>query len=173
MGQLKVVNGGIQVTGQTMILDLLRASKIRSKYNQPLSIESSRNFTINTRNLDGFIENQLFLGHDKFECLANSFQVTDNHGDILFSANRNEILIGANSLRMDGEGGIIFRESIQTPLVRLDAGKEMKIESPTRTIDMTASKDISIQSRAGSLDASCLNDMKLHSLTGSVSLLFF
>lgn len=68
----------------------------------------------------------MYLGHDRFECLANHFRITDSHGDVLFSANRDEVIIGANTLRMDGDGGIIFRESIQTPLVRLDAGKEMK-----------------------------------------------
>lgn len=169
MGQLKVVPGGLQLTGQALVLDMLRASTIRSRHNQPLSIESSRNFSVNTRDRDGYVENQFFIGHDRLECLANEFRVTDNHGELLFSADRNEVVIGANTLRVEGEGGIIFKESIQTPLVKLDAGKELRLESPTRTLDMRAAQDIIIQSRAGSLDASCLNDIKLHSVAGSVS----
>lgn len=38
MGQLKIIPGGIQLSGQTIVLDLLRASTIKSKHNQPLLI---------------------------------------------------------------------------------------------------------------------------------------
>uniref|UniRef100_A0A1L8E5D7 Putative gamma/delta sarcoglycan n=2 Tax=Nyssomyia neivai TaxID=330878 RepID=A0A1L8E5D7_9DIPT len=170
MGQLKVVAGGLQLSGQALVLDLLRASTIRSRQGQSISIESSRNFSINTRDSEGFIENQLFLGHDRIECLASGFRVTDTHGGNLFAVNRDEVAIGANSLRIDGEGGAIFRESIQTPLVRADAGRELRLESPTRSLEMRASQEIFIQSRAGSLDATCLNDLKLHSIAGSIRL---
>ncbi|XP_055685232.1 delta-sarcoglycan isoform X2 [Lutzomyia longipalpis] len=170
MGQLKVVAGGLQLSGQALVLDLLRASTIRSRHGQPIAIESSRNFSINTRDSEGFIENQLFLGHDRVECLASGFRVTDTHGGNLFAVDRDEVAIGANSLRIDGEGGAIFRESIQTPLVRADAGRELRLESPTRSLEMRASQEIFIQSRAGSLDATCLNDLKLHSIAGSIRL---
>uniref|UniRef100_A0A1B0DEM4 Uncharacterized protein n=1 Tax=Phlebotomus papatasi TaxID=29031 RepID=A0A1B0DEM4_PHLPP len=170
MGQLKVVAGGLQLSGQALVLDLLRASTIRSRHAQPISIESSRNFSINTRDSEGFIENQLFLGHDRVECLASGFRITDTHGGNLFAVNRDEVAIGANALKIDGEGGAIFHESIQTPLVRADAGRELKLESPTRSLELKASQAILIQSRAGSLDATCLNDLKLNSETGSIRL---
>lgn len=38
MGQLKVVSGGLQLSGNTLVLDMLRASTIRSRHGQPLSI---------------------------------------------------------------------------------------------------------------------------------------
>lgn len=38
MGQLKVVAGGLQLSGQTLILDVLRASTIRSRHGQPISL---------------------------------------------------------------------------------------------------------------------------------------
>lgn len=38
MGQLKIVPGGIQLTGQAVIMDMLRASTIRSRHGQPISI---------------------------------------------------------------------------------------------------------------------------------------
>ncbi|XP_059616807.1 delta-sarcoglycan isoform X2 [Phlebotomus argentipes] len=170
MGQLKVVAGGLQLSGQALVLDILRASTIRSRHAQSISIESSRNFSVNTRDSEGFIENQLFLGHDRVECLASGFRVTDTHGGNLFAVDRDEVAIGANALRIDGEGGAIFRESIQTPLVRADAGRELRLESPTRSLEMRASQEIFIQSRAGSLDATCLNDLKLHSIAGSIRL---
>lgn len=38
MGQLKIVAGGIQLSGQALVLDLLRASAIRSRHGQPIQI---------------------------------------------------------------------------------------------------------------------------------------
>ncbi|XP_055846979.1 delta-sarcoglycan [Episyrphus balteatus] len=170
MGQLKIVPGGIQLTGQAFIMDLLRASTIRSKHGQPISIESSRNFSINTRDTNGILENHLFLGHDKLECLSTGFQINDTTGRNLFSVTRDEVSIGAHALRIDGEGGAIFRESIQTPHVRAEAGRELRFESPTRQLEMTAAKDINLQSRAGGIELSALNDVKLSALDGSIRL---
>ncbi|XP_012162832.2 uncharacterized protein LOC101460359 [Ceratitis capitata] len=126
MGQLKIVPGGIQLTGQALIMDMLRASTIRSRHGQPIAIESSRNFSINTRDANGMLENHLFLGHDKLECLAKELHINDTNGRNLFSVNQNEVTIGAHALRIDGEGGAIFRESIQTPHVRAEPGRELR-----------------------------------------------
>lgn len=38
IGQLKIVSGGIQLHGQAVIMDMLRASTIRSRHGQPISI---------------------------------------------------------------------------------------------------------------------------------------
>lgn len=38
MGQLKIVPGGLQLSGQALFLDVLRASSIRSKHGQPITI---------------------------------------------------------------------------------------------------------------------------------------
>lgn len=126
MGQLKVVPGGLQLTGQAIVMDQLRASTIRSRHAQPLVVESARNLTINTRDEQGTIRNQLFLGHDRVETTASAFRITDTHGHNLFSVADNEVSVGANSLRVEGEGGAVFRESIQTPLLRADAGRELR-----------------------------------------------
>ncbi|KAH8326882.1 hypothetical protein KR074_005862 [Drosophila pseudoananassae] len=170
MGQLKIVPGGIQLSGQAIIMDMLRASTIRSRHGQPLSIESSRNFSINTRDPNGMIENHLFLGHDKFECLSSGFRINDTNGRSLFSVNRDEVTIGAHSLRIDGEGGAVFRESVQTPHIRAEPGRELRLESPTRQLEMTAAKDINLQSRAGGIEVVSLEDVKFRALDGSLRL---
>ncbi|XP_017029150.1 delta-sarcoglycan [Drosophila kikkawai] len=170
MGQLKIVPGGIQVSGQAIIMDMLRASTIRSRHGHPISIESSRNFSINTRDPNGLIENHLFLGHDKFECLSAGFRINDTNGRSLFSVNRNEVTIGAHALRIDGEGGAVFRESVQTPHVRAEPGRELRLESPTRQLEMTAAKDINLQSRAGGIEVVALEDVKFRALDGSLRL---
>uniref|UniRef100_A0A182VVP4 Gamma-sarcoglycan n=1 Tax=Anopheles minimus TaxID=112268 RepID=A0A182VVP4_9DIPT len=170
MGQLKIVPGGIQLTGQALVLNTLRASSIRSKHGQPISVESSRNLSVNTRNAYGAVENQLFLGHDRLEVLANHFRITDTHGTDLFAVDRDEVIVGADSLRVAGDGGVAFRDSIQTPLVQADAGKDLMLESPTRSLEARATQEIFIQSRAGGIEATCLNDLKLHSVAGSIRL---
>uniref|UniRef100_A0A1A9UZQ8 Delta-sarcoglycan n=1 Tax=Glossina austeni TaxID=7395 RepID=A0A1A9UZQ8_GLOAU len=168
MGQLKIVPGGIQLNGQSLIMDMLRASTIRSRHGQPISIESSRNFSINTRDMNGMLENHLFLGHDKLECLTKGFRINDTAGRNLFSVNRNEVTIGAHALRIDGEGGAIFRESIQTPHLRAEPGRELRLESPTRELEITAAKDINLQSRAGGIELTALEDVKLSTIDGSL-----
>lgn len=135
-------------------------------------IESYRNFTINTRGDDGSVENQLFIGHDRFEASAHLFKVTDTHGRSLFSVDRETVSIGAQLLRVEGDGGVIFKDSIQTPLIRSEAGKDLRIESPTRSLEMRASQEIFLQSRAGSIEAISLNDLKLHSKDGGVSIYY-
>jgi hypothetical protein len=72
MGQLRIVTGGIQLSGQAMVLDALLASTIRSRRGQPITVESSHNFTINTRDEEGRIINRLFLGESEFLCISRS-----------------------------------------------------------------------------------------------------
>lgn len=48
MGQLKVVAGGIQLSGQALVLDVLRASSIRSRHGQPISIGTLKESLNNT-----------------------------------------------------------------------------------------------------------------------------
>lgn len=62
MGQLRIVPGGLQLLGQALVLDSLFASGIKSRRGMPISIESSRNFTISTRDAHGLLQSRLFLG---------------------------------------------------------------------------------------------------------------
>lgn len=68
MGQLRIVAGGIQLNGQAMVLDSLIASSISSRKNQPITIESSRNFTVNARDSEGRVINRIFLGKNEYNC---------------------------------------------------------------------------------------------------------
>lgn len=89
--------------------------------------ESSRNFSINTRDKKGKLQNHLYLGHDKFECLTSGgFRITNTTGKKLFSVNQTEVFIGVPTLRIEGDGGVVFHESIQTSHVRADPGKDLK-----------------------------------------------
>ncbi|GLH03714.1 Delta-sarcoglycan [Gryllus bimaculatus] len=168
MGQLRIVAGGVQLRGQALVLDALLASSIRSRYGQPLVLESSRNFTVNARGPDGRVAGRIFLGGDRVDCLSRSFRVTDARGATLFSADSREVVVGAEALRVTGEGGAIFDGTVQTPLVKADSGNELRLESPTRSLEVRAPLGVAIESRAGSISASCLADLKLQSLAGAL-----
>lgn len=132
--------------------------------------ESTKNFTINTRDFDGRIENQLFLGHDRLDILTHTLRMFDTHGQPVFAADKNEVRLGASVLRVDGDGGVVFGESVQTPLVRAEPGRELRFESPTRAVHVSAGQDVVLKSAAGGLEAQCLNDVRLRSEAGSVSI---
>ncbi|KAJ9591020.1 hypothetical protein L9F63_027772, partial [Diploptera punctata] len=63
--------------------------------------------------------------NDRLECQARGFRVTDTRGTVLFSADRKEVVVGAEVLRVTGNGGAVFDGTVQTPLVRADSGNEL------------------------------------------------
>ncbi|CAB3387440.1 Hypothetical predicted protein [Cloeon dipterum] len=133
MGRLKVVEDGLQLRGRAMVLDALVASTIRSRPGVPISVDSSHNFSMSARDHLGRTVSRLLLGSDHFECLARGFRVTDPKGEVLFSATKGEVEIGAESLRVTG--GVVFEGSVQTPVVRAESGFDLKGQnhSSTRT----------------------------------------
>lgn len=50
----------------------------------------------------------------------------DDRGAILFSVDDDEVFLGAETLRVTGEGGTVFSGSIQTPLVRAESGNDLR-----------------------------------------------
>jgi hypothetical protein len=42
-------------------------------------------------------------GNDRLECRATGFRVTDTRGTILFSADKNEVVVGAEVLKVTGQ----------------------------------------------------------------------
>lgn len=88
--------------------------------------ESSRNITFNTRDEDGLVQNQLFMGHDRLEVQTKKFRVADTHGNTLFYVDRDSVEIAAGSLRIEGEEGVTFKDSIQTTLLKAEPGKDLK-----------------------------------------------
>lgn len=65
-------------------------------------------------------------GNDRLECLTSSFRILDDRGSLLFFADKNEVLVGSDSLRVNGDGGTSFRGSVQTTLVRAEAGHDLR-----------------------------------------------
>ena len=68
----------------------------------------------------------MFLGHDKFEVSAKTFRVADTNGNTLFNVDRDLVEIAAGALRIEGEGGVTFKDSVQTSLLKAEPGKDLK-----------------------------------------------
>ncbi|KAK9870946.1 hypothetical protein WA026_009906 [Henosepilachna vigintioctopunctata] len=168
MGHLRIVNGGIRLEGRAFVLDSLLASSIKSRYGQPIVIESSMNLTLSTRNKEGYLENFIFLGDDRFECLAKNFKIMDDRGLLLFSVDDEEVLVGADSLKVSGEGGTNFAGSVQTTMVRADS--DLRLESPTGSLHVKAPQGVNIESRGGKINLLSFNDITLKSEVGSINL---
>ncbi|XP_048511016.1 delta-sarcoglycan isoform X3 [Athalia rosae] len=168
IGSLKVVPGGLELRGQATILDALVASSVKSRRGRNLILESWSNFTASARSHDGRLLARFTLGEDRLDCLSEGFRVTDPRGEVLFSADKEEVVVGAEMLRVTGVGGAVFRGSVQTPLVRAESGHDLRLESATRSLDINAPQSITIESQAGHVTASCLSDLKLRSTNGTV-----
>ncbi|XP_072941675.1 zeta-sarcoglycan-like [Epargyreus clarus] len=170
MGQLRIVPGGLQLLGQALMLDSLFASSIKSRRGQPISIESSRNFTVLTRDYHGLLQSRLFLGHDRLEINVARLEVRDARGVLILGASEDAITMGAENLVVASPAGATFHTAVQTPLVRAPPSKQLVLESPTRSLEMHAAQSIALESRAGDITASCLTTFRLRSVAGAIRL---
>ncbi|CAK9819243.1 SGCZ [Anthophora plagiata] len=170
IGSLKVVPGGIELRGQAAVLDALVASSLRSRRGKNLVLESWSNFTASARSHDGRLLARFTVGEDHVDCVSRGFRITDPRGGILFSADREQVVVGAEMLRVTGDGGAVFQGSVQTPLVRGESGRGLRLESATRSLKISAPQRVVIESWANEISASCLTDLKLQSVHGAISL---
>ncbi|KAL4703404.1 hypothetical protein ACJJTC_011193 [Scirpophaga incertulas] len=170
MGQLRIVPGGLQLLGQALVLDSLFASNIKSRRGQPITMESSRNFSVSTRDSHGLLQSRLFLGHDRLELNVPRMEVRDSRGVLLLGAGQDEVTVGAETLTVTSPAGVTLNTAIQTPLVRAPPSKQLVLESPTRSLEMHAAQSIAMESRAGDISASCLTTFRLKSVAGSIRL---
>ncbi|XP_011345951.1 zeta-sarcoglycan isoform X2 [Ooceraea biroi] len=170
IGSLKVVPGGIELRGQAAVLDALVASSLRSRRGKNLVLESWSNFTASARSHDGRLLARLTVGEDRVDCVSRGFRITDPRGGVLFSADREQVIVGAEMLRVTGDGGAVFQGSVQTPLVRGESGRGLRLESATRSLKISAPQRVAIESWANEISASCLTDLKLQSVHGAIRL---
>lgn len=170
MGRLRIVDRGIRLEGEAQFIGPLYTAHIESRKDMPLRVESARNITLHTRNPAGKIVNRLSIGDREVEVMADTFVIRNQQGKVLFSANDQKVEVAAEGLRVSGFGGAVFEGSIQTPQIRAEPGHQLRLESPTRSLQMEASNGISLDSRAGDITAICLNDLTLQSKSGVIKL---
>uniref|UniRef100_A0A915KXV3 Beta-sarcoglycan n=1 Tax=Romanomermis culicivorax TaxID=13658 RepID=A0A915KXV3_ROMCU len=140
MGGLKIVNDGIHVTGKT-------------EFDYPVSFGR-----MTTAGKNGDIK--AFCDH---------FQIDDAEGRSIFYANKDEVGVRADHLKILGKsGGSIFNGSIQSRLIQPEIGHPLLLESPTRGLNVTAGHDVEILSRAGDIRAEALQSVYMESIAGEI-----
>uniref|UniRef100_A0A8C4XA63 Sarcoglycan zeta n=1 Tax=Erpetoichthys calabaricus TaxID=27687 RepID=A0A8C4XA63_ERPCA len=171
MGSLRVSKHGIRLEGISEFLFPLYVKEIHSRKDSPLILQSDRNVTVNARNELGQLTGQLTVGSEAVEAQCQRFEVRSNEdGKILFSADEEEVSIGAEKLRVTGTEGAVFGHSVETPHIRAEPFQDLRLESPTRTLTMEAPKGVEISADAGDFKATCRKEMQLQSTEGEIFL---
>ncbi|XP_007889652.1 delta-sarcoglycan [Callorhinchus milii] len=170
MGNLRITDKGLRLEGPSEFLETLYAKEIRSKADRSLYLQSSKNVTVSVRNEQNEIVTQLITGSEAVEAHGKRFEVNSNTGKLLFSAEEGEVVVGAERLRVLGAEGAVFDSSLETPHIRAEPFKQLRLESPTRSLIMEAPKGVEIDAEAGDLKALCRNELKLESEDGEIIL---
>ncbi|NXN93182.1 SGCG protein, partial [Rhinopomastus cyanomelas] len=166
MGHLRVTKEGLRLEGESEFLFPLYAKEIHSRVDSSLLLQSTHNVTVNARNSNGDVTGRLNVGPKMVEFHSQQFQINSKDGKPLFTVDENEIVIGTDKLRVTGPEGALFEHSVETPLVKAEAFKQLRLESPTRSLSMDAPRGINIKAQAGNIEALSQMDIKLHSSDG-------
>ncbi|XP_029798824.1 delta-sarcoglycan isoform X2 [Suricata suricatta] len=170
MGNLRITDKGLKLEGDSEFLQPLYAKEIQSRPGNALYFKSARNVTVNILNDQTKVLTQLITGPKAVEAYGKKFEVKTVSGKLLFSADNNEVVVGAERLRVLGAEGTVFPKSIETPNVRADPFKELRLESPTRSLVMEAPKGVEINAEAGNMEATCRTELRLESKDGEIKL---
>ncbi|XP_066200810.1 delta-sarcoglycan isoform X1 [Saccopteryx leptura] len=170
MGNLRITEKGLKLEGDSEFLQPLYAKEIQSRPGNALYFKSARNVTVNILNDQTKVLTQLITGPKAIEAYGQKFEVKTVSGKLLFSADNNEVVVGAERLRVLGAEGTVFPKSIETPNVRADPFKELRLESPTRSLVMEAPKGVEINAEAGNMEATCRTELRLESKDGEIKL---
>ncbi|XP_008844171.1 delta-sarcoglycan [Nannospalax galili] len=167
MGNLRITEKGLKLEGDSEFLQPLYAKEIKSRPGNTIYFLFYRHsiLKIQTKILFSFI-----TGPKAIEAYGKKFEVKTVSGKLLFSADDNEVVVGAERLRVLGAEGSVFPKSIETPNVRADPFKELRLESPTRSLVMEAPKGVEINAEAGNMEATCRTELRLESKDGEIKL---
>ncbi|TKS83309.1 Delta-sarcoglycan [Collichthys lucidus] len=103
MGNLRITEKGLKLEGDSEFLQPLYAKEIQSKPGRPLFLQSSRNVSVNIVNSNNQLLTQLVTGSNGFKARGKMFEVKSTSGKLLFSADEQEVVVGAERLRVMGE----------------------------------------------------------------------
>ncbi|XP_072849806.2 gamma-sarcoglycan [Pogona vitticeps] len=176
MGYLYVQSEGVRLEGESEFLYPLYAKEVHSRKDEPLLINSTDNVILNARNTDGNVTGRLSVDPEKVQFDGQEFQINSVNikGKPLFTVNEDEVTVGTDKLRVTGPEGALCEHSIETPLIKgvkgLSSIKELRLESPTRSLSMDAPRGVFIKAQTGKIEALSHLDIQLHSSDGTVML---
>nr|AAH77085.1 Sarcoglycan, gamma [Danio rerio] len=166
MGYLQVHEDGLRLEGESDFLFPVYAQEIDSREDSALLIQSSENVTLNARNANGDVTGSVSVGPSQAEGFSKYFNISSNHDENLFYADGSGAVVGKGKLRVTGPEGALFEHSVRTPMVKAVLNKELKLESPTRSLSMDAPKGVHVKALAGNVDVTAHFDILLHSAEG-------
>lgn len=173
MGYLYVESEGVRLEGESEFLYPLYAKEVHSRKDSSLLLQSTHNVTLNARNSDGNVTGRLSVGPDMVEVHGQQFQINSLNldGKTLFTVNEKEVAIGTDKLRVTGPEGALCEHSVETPLINAeDFNKELRLESPTRSLSMDAPRGVYIKTQTGNIEGLSNLDIKFHSSDGMLIL---
>uniref|UniRef100_A0A3Q4APB6 Gamma-sarcoglycan n=1 Tax=Mola mola TaxID=94237 RepID=A0A3Q4APB6_MOLML len=159
MGYLQVHSDGVKLEeGESEFLLPVYAQEIHSREDSSLRVHSSENVSVNTRDENGDVTGRISVGKN---LLINS-----HNDNMLFTADGNQTVIGPDKLRVTGPEGALFQHSVEVPLLRSELFKDLRLESPTRSLSMNAPKGVHMKALAGNIEVSSNMDVILQSSIG-------
>lgn len=170
MGYLQVTADGVRLEGESEFLFPLYAQEIDSREDSPLLVHSSDNVTLNARNANGDVTGSVSVGPGHAQAFGQHLTVSSNTDKTVFYADAKEAVVGTGKLRVTGPEGALFEHSVETPLVKAEPLKDLRLESPTRSLSMEAPKGVHVRALAGNVEALSSLDVILHSTEGLVVL---
>ncbi|TSN57774.1 Gamma-sarcoglycan [Bagarius yarrelli] len=165
MGYLQVTEDGVRLEGESEFLFPLYAEEIDSREDSSLLVHSTENVTLNARNENGDVTGSVSVGPGHAQAFGQHFTISSND-KTLFYADKKEAVVGTGKLRVTGPHGALFEHSVETPLVKAEPLRDIRLESPTRFLTMDAPKGVHIKALAGNIDAESSLDVVLHSSEG-------
>ncbi|KAJ8394448.1 hypothetical protein AAFF_G00046590 [Aldrovandia affinis] len=130
MGHLRITPTGLELQGDSEFMQPLYAKEIQSRPGRPLFLQSSRNVSINILDGKNMAITQLVAGSNGVRACSKLLEVKSNSGKLLFSADDQEVVVGADRLRVPGAEGAVFSRSVETPHVRAEPFKELRSGPP-------------------------------------------
>lgn len=167
-GKMRIYERGIQLESGAEFLDTLTASQILVTEHQTLKLESARNVTFISKDSRGQITNYLSLGGAGLQAIGGDFSIRSKINDILLHVDPREMVVSANNIIVSDSGGFRLDGSLESPLIRGSATKDLRLESLLKRVKVRSEKDLNVDSPAGGIFVTGLKNMNLKSTGGRV-----
>ncbi|XP_061684205.1 gamma-sarcoglycan isoform X3 [Syngnathoides biaculeatus] len=170
MGLLQVHSDGVKLEeGESEFLLPLYAEEIHSREDSPLLVRSdTEKVYLNARDENGDVTGRMSVGPKQVEGDTPKMFISSSN-NMLFSADDKQAVIGPDKLRITGPEGALFQHSVEVPLLKSELLKDLRLESPTRSLTLDAPKGVHLKALAGNIEAASNMDMILQSSVGLVN----
>uniref|UniRef100_H3D2E2 Gamma-sarcoglycan n=1 Tax=Tetraodon nigroviridis TaxID=99883 RepID=H3D2E2_TETNG len=115
---------------------------------------------------NGDVTDRTCVGPSQVQGHTRKLLLSSHREDMLFQADGEATVIGPDKLRITGPEGALFQHSVEVPLLRAELFKDLRLESPTRSLGMNAPKGVHLKALAGNIEVASNMDVVLQSAAG-------